>query len=140
MLQLLRKTDPLVRTLEEAKRSYIMADLLVTETYKEISKENKPYWEQFDAECKGENREQILNELCDKMDATENKYNLQKKQDLRTLAEKLLLNTGAEIIQRISPNQWEQVKIIFDTTTKDPCVLAQRKKVVELTLKLDPTR
>lgn len=39
MLQLLRKTDPLVKTLEEAKRSYIMADLLVTETYKEISKD-----------------------------------------------------------------------------------------------------
>lgn len=139
-LQLLRKTDPLVKTLEAAKKNYILADLIVKETYKEISKINEPFNNQFEAECKGLDRESVLTELCDKMDATEKQFKLPAKQALRDMAEKALLETGAEIIKRISPNKWEEVKIIFDTTTKDPAILSARHKVIDLTLSLDPTR
>ena len=128
-IQLLKKNDPLIKTLDAAKKNYILADLLVKETYKEVHKENAPVYEQFEAESKSLDREEILNDLCDKMDATEKKFKLPQKIELRELAEKYLLETGSEIIKRISPDKWEEVKFIFEK--KDPNQFAVRNKVTE---------
>lgn len=138
-VQLLRKTDPLVKTLETVKRAYFTAKVVYDETLKVVHEENKQNLDDFEKECEGPDREEVLNSIIDKMDAIEAKYKLKELQDLLTQAENLLIDTGADIIKILSPDRWTEISIIFERK-KDPCHFAVRQKVIDLTLKLDPTR
>ena len=137
-IQLLKKNDPIIKTLDAAKRNYLMTDLIVKDTYKIVNQEAKTLNEQFDTESKGLDREEVLQKLLDQIEAIENSHNLKGKIELRNLAEKALLETGAEIIKRISPDRWNEISIIFEG--KDPSTFSVRQKVINLTLSLDPTR
>lgn len=139
-VQVLRKNDPLVKTLTEAKRTYFLTKMLVEETWKEISRRNTNLEKEYEFEVNNLNRESVELYLISKMEIAEKDLKIKEKAELLKQAEKLLIDTGAEIIKRLSANMWSQISIVFETAIKEPYKLGIRKKVIELTLKLDPTK
>jgi hypothetical protein len=138
-IQLLKKNDPLVKTLEAAKINFLTARLLYTETQKETGKLSLPIWHEIDKEMDNQNRDDILTELSLKIDAIEKQYRLEEKKQLFRKAGDSLIETAGECIKRISPEKWGEISPVFDMTS-NPSKAFVRDKIIELSLKVDPTR
>ncbi len=134
----LAASDPLVKTLQVAKESYLAADLVLKAAYEAVNRENKADREAFKAETNGLNRDTVLNEICDRLDAVELKHKLWFKRDLLRRAEKSLIDCGAEIIKRQSPARFGEVAELF-TLCFDPSKAYVKQKLIDLTLDLNPT-
>jgi hypothetical protein len=137
-IQLLKANDLLVKTLEEAKKTYILTDLILKETQKEVSKLTAPIWQQIDNEMDNQNRDDVLTELSLKIGEIEKQHRLEERKKLYRLAGDCLINTAGECIKRISPEKWPEIKPVFDLKS-DPCRFAVRDKIIELSLTVDPT-
>lgn len=133
---MLKQNDPLVKTFETVKKNYLTAKVMLDLAYEKVHEENAPNWEAFEKEADGEDREEVLLEIIIKMDQVEEKYKIEELRKLRDATENELIETAETIIKKISPERWPEIAPVFDKKNR----LYVGKKLIDLTLKLDPTK
>lgn len=132
----LPKNDPLAKELELAKRNYLTLKLLLDDIKKRAEKENASLYAELEKEMDGQDRDEIENPLWEKVAETEKRLGQPQTHELLVKATQMLIQTGAEVIKKISPEMFSQVAIVFDPTQN----WTVKDKVIDLTLSLDPTK